>query len=77
MLVGLILPLSAYFIADVFFKNLLIAGKPGVPYLIAAAINLFLIRFCYKRDADKAAIGIFIVTFLTLLLTFIFKIRLR
>ncbi len=76
-LFGLILPLLAYFFSEILFKNLMIAGKPGVLYLIAVGINLVLLRFIYKANADKTGLGLFVVTFFALLLTFIFKIKLR
>lgn len=77
MLLGLILPLLAYIFSEVFLKAEIIADKPGVPYLIAVGLNLILMRFLYKYGSDKAGMGVFIVTFLTLLLAFIFKIKLR
>ncbi len=76
-LLGLILPLLAYFLAEVIFKDQLMPAKPGVPYLIAIAANLFLVRFSFKSEADKTATGILLITFLVLILTFIFKIKLR
>lgn len=76
-LVGWILPLLAYLFSEVFFKDLLIAGKPGVLYLVAAAINLILVKFIFKTNADKAAVGMLAVTFLALMLAFIFKIKLH
>lgn len=76
-LLGLILPLLAYFIAEVIFKDQITPSKPGVPYLIAIAVNLLLARFSFKSETDKTATGILIITFLVLILTFIFKIKLR
>ncbi len=76
-LLGLILPLSTFFLADVFFKNQFFPSKPGAPYLIAVGLNLILMRFLYKAKIDKTAIGILLVCFLVLILTFIFKINLR
>lgn len=77
MLVGLILPLSAFILAEVIFKNQLFLSKPGAPYLIAIGLNLVSMRILYKAKIDKTAIGILIITFLVLVLTFIFKIKLR
>jgi hypothetical protein len=77
VLIGLILPLLAYFMDAVFFKGHIIPDKPGVLYLIAAGINLILLRFVYKFNADKTGMGLFVVTFIVLILAFIFKIKLR
>lgn len=76
-LLGSILPLLAYFLAEVIFKDQITPAKPGVLYLIAIAANLFLARFSFKSEADKTATAILIITFLVLVLTFIFKIKLR
>lgn len=76
-LLGLILPLLAYFIAEVLFQDKIFPDKPGVPYLIAVGINLIFLKFTYKSNADKAGIGLLVVTFIVLLLAFIFKIKLR
>lgn len=77
VLLGLILPLLAYFFAEVIFKNQIIPSKPGVLYLVTIAVNLILMRFNFKFGADKTATGILLVTFLVLILTFVFKIKLR
>lgn len=77
MLLGLILPLLAWVFSDVFFQREIIPGKPGAPYLIAVAINLIIIKFTYKANADKAGIGLLIVTFIAVLFTFMFKIKLH
>lgn len=77
MLFGLILPLLAFFLAEAIFKNQLFPAKPAVPYLVAVGLNLVLMRFLYKAKIDKTATGIMVVTFLVIVLTFIFKIKLR
>jgi hypothetical protein len=76
-LVGLILPLLAYFMAEVLFKNQIVPDKPGVLYLIAVGINLIFLRFTFKANKDKAGIGLLIVTFIVLIAAFVFKIKLR
>ncbi|MGI4021524.1 MAG: hypothetical protein ACRYFA_08470 [Janthinobacterium lividum] len=77
LLVGLILPLLAYFMDEIFFKDAILPSKPGVLYLVAAGINLVLLKFAYKSNADKTGTGIFVVTFIVLIVAFIFKIKLR
>lgn len=77
MLLGLVLPLLAWLFSEVFLQREIVADKPGVPYLVAAALNLILLKYLYKANADKAGTGLIIVTFITVLLTFIFKIKLR
>ncbi len=77
ILLGLILPFLAWLFSEVFFQKELFVNKPGAPYLIAGGINLILLKFTYKANADKAAIGLLIVTFIAVLLTFILKIKLH
>lgn len=77
MLLGSILPLLAYLFSDVVFKDEMIADKPGVPYLLAVGINLIIMKFIFKTEADKAAAGIILVTFLASIFAFVFKIKLR
>lgn len=77
LLIGLILPLSAYFLDEVFFRNAIFPSKPGVVYLLAAGINLVLLKYAYKANADKTGTGMFVVTFIVLIFVFIFKIKLR
>ncbi|RYY26240.1 MAG: hypothetical protein EOP41_04685 [Sphingobacteriaceae bacterium] len=77
VLIGLMLPLLAYFLADVIFKDQIFPAKPGALYLITVGLNLVLMRILYKAKIDKTAIGILLVCFFVLILTFIFKIKLR
>jgi predicted Na+-dependent transporter len=77
VLVGLILPLLAYFMAEILFKNQITPDKPGVPYLIAVGINLIILRFTFKANKDKAGTGLLVVTFIVLIFAFIFEIKLR
>ena len=77
LLLGLILPLSTFFLTEVAFKDQLFPAKPGAPYLIAVGINLVLIRLLYKAKIDRTAIGILMICFVVLILAFIFKIKLR
>ena len=77
LLIGLIFPLLAYLFSEVFLHREIIEEKPGVPYLIAVVLNLIVMRYTYKAAADKTGSGIMIVTFLVLVLVFIFKIKLH
>jgi hypothetical protein len=52
-------------------------GKPAIPYLVALALNLIIIRTCYKKDADQTGRGVMLATFVCmLLLVFVFKVKL-
>lgn len=77
MLVGLVVPLLAYFFSEILLDKEIMPAKPGVPYLIAVCINLIFIKYAYKANADKTGAGIIIITFIVLMLSFAFKIKLR
>ena len=76
LLIGAIAPAIAWIIFDLILHNdAVILNKPGVPYLIAVGINLVLIRFSMKKGNDQTSKGIMMVTFLVMVLVFIFKIN--
>jgi hypothetical protein len=75
--VGLIPPGIALILFNVLYKDVVLLNKPAIPYLVALALNLFIIRVCYKKDADQTGRGVMLATFLCMLaLIFIFKVRL-
>jgi len=76
LLIALISPALAWAVAEFAFKNnILILNKPAAPYLIAIALNLFIIRYCFKNDNDQTGIGAIICTFIIMMLVFLFKMR--
>jgi hypothetical protein len=82
MLMGVLLALPFPFIAWVVAYLLrhnadIIINKPALPYIIAIALNLLLLRFVIKKDLDKTARGIMLATFAIMIALFMFKIRAR
>ena len=75
MLIGLILPLFCVLVFEVIFHNPAIAGKHGLPYLVAIAINLVLLKYFAKKDKDKTMQGIMLITFVCMLLVFVFRFK--
>ncbi|QJD94582.1 hypothetical protein HH214_01170 [Mucilaginibacter robiniae] len=73
---GLIIPAIAWVIFDYKFPEFQIQHKPAVPYLIALALNLFIIRYCYKNGTEQTGKGVMLSTFVCMLLITIFKIKL-
>lgn len=71
--IGLILPVFAGIIFELFFTNLYLMGKRGMPYLIVLSLNLLLVRYFAKKSSDRLMQGIMLVTFIFALLVFIFK----
>ena len=65
---ALIFPGCAFAVEYFLKDNAYIINKPAVPYLVAAALNLILIRICITKDMDKTARGIMLTTFAVTLL---------
>ena len=75
VLAGLIFPLIAWICFDVIYKGLVLMGKPGIPYFIAIALNLLIIRYAVNKEAHKTSQGVMISTFVITLLVFILKLK--
>ena len=75
LLIALIAPALAFAAAYLLRNDNLIINKPALPYFIAIALNLVLIRVFSKKAADKTIRGIMLVTFVFMVLIFIFKIH--
>ncbi len=73
LLAALIFPVSAFAVKYLLKNNIFILNKPAVPYLVAIALNLILIRFCVQKDMEKTARGIMLATFAVMVLVFILK----
>lgn len=74
---GLVIPGLALLIFNVVYKGMVLLNKPAIPYLVALGLNLFIIRICYKKDADKTGKGIMLSTFICMLLmVLLFKVKL-
>ncbi|TWR27367.1 hypothetical protein FPZ43_12845 [Mucilaginibacter pallidiroseus] len=76
LVAGAVLPVLSWFVFDYILQNdAIIMNKPGVPYLIAALLNLLLMRYLLKVDKDNTAKGVMMTTFAFMLVVFIFKIH--
>jgi hypothetical protein len=75
LLIGCILPALSWFVIADQWSAVPYLGKPGVTYLIAAALNLILLRVSYKKEADQTGNGIMIATFIFVVAAFILKIE--
>lgn len=77
VLAALVFPAIAWGAAYLLWDSVALINRPALPYLIAIAINLILLRFLLKRDLDKTARGIMLGTFVIMLLVFMLKVHLR
>ncbi len=73
---GSILPGISLFIFLYLLKgNFLIFNKPGIPYLIAVALNLFIIRYLFKIDKENIGTGMILITFMFTAAVFVLKLQ--
>ncbi len=75
-LTGMLPPALAWLFFNVIYTDVILLNKPAMPYFIALGINLVIIKICNKKGADEMGKGVMMATFLSMLLLFIFKIRL-
>jgi hypothetical protein len=76
LLLGCILPGVTWGVFGfILHNNAIILNKPGVPYLLAIALNLVLLRYFFKKEQEKTARGIMMTTFAFMLIVFVFIIR--
>lgn len=73
ILIGLILPVLSGIGFELFFTNVSIMGKRGMPYVIVILINLILVRYLAKKGSDRTMQGVMLITFVFALLVFIFR----
>lgn len=73
---GCLPPFLLWLIFVIFLKNdALIMNKPAIPYLIAIALDLIMLRYYARKHFDLTSRGIIIATFACMLLIAIFKFR--
>lgn len=73
ILMGVILPGIVVFCEVVLKKDLRVLGKENVFYVLSLAVNLLLIRFCFKSGTEDTARGIVLSTFIAGFMFFYFK----
>ena len=72
---GIILPVITWLIFTVWMPGKVILNKPVLPYFIALFMNLILIRYFHRNSAENTARGVMLVTFVFVVLIFLFKFR--
>lgn len=75
ILIGMVLPALVWFVIADKISGVPYLSKPGVPYLMAIALNLVILRVCYKKGADLMGNGVILSTFVFMIAAFILKIR--
>ncbi len=78
ILLAIPLPVLAFVLATHVFQNsVLLINKPALPYLVAIALNLIMMRLFSGEGVVKTVKGIFIATFLITIALFIFKLHFK
>ncbi|HEY4324366.1 MAG TPA: hypothetical protein VGN20_10275 [Mucilaginibacter sp.] len=74
VLIGLIFPVIALIAEFLLKANTYLINRPAVPYFVAIAFNLIMLRIFLKRDVGKTLRGIMLVTFIFMLFV-LFKVH--
>ena len=77
VILGFIAPVIALLVKYQLKGNLYLVNKPLMPYFIAIAINLVLVRVLHKKELDKTGRGIMLGTFTAMLLVLVLKSQLK
>lgn len=76
MLYGFIPPALVWVLCTYVLHNeTFVMDKPAAPYLVAIGINLLILRFAAKSHLDETSRGVMAITFVCMILVFIFKMR--
>lgn len=70
---GSIAPLIAFLFTEYHLVEVLTQEKPLAAYLMAAVVNLLLLRYLFKNGNDKTGKGVLLVTFACMLLLLYLK----
>ena len=65
---GVLAPFLAFLCTEYTDWRVFLGGKALVFYVLAAAVNLFLLRLLYKKGQDKTGNGIIMITFVAVLI---------
>ncbi len=52
---------------------MIILNKPAIPYLFTIAINLFIIKYLFKKGLDQTGTGMILITFVVMLFAFLLQ----
>ena len=77
VILGFIAPIIALLVKYQLKGNLYLINKPLMPYFIAIAINLVLVRVLHKKELDKTSRGVMLGTFTVMLLVLVLKSQLK
>lgn len=71
---GLIFPAISWLLFGYLYKGVVIMHKPAIPYLVAIALNLAIMKFI-GQQRNKTAQGIMLSTFLFMIIIFLLVLK--
>ena len=74
-LMALVAPVLAFAAAYLLKGNLYLINKPALPYFVAIAVNMVLMRVLAKKDIPNTIRGIIITTFVVMVVVFLTIVR--
>lgn len=72
---GLVCPGIAFFFVEILKKNVTFLEKDDLLYIGCVAINLFLVRYYFRKDKENTARGIIGATFICAFIFMYHKMR--
>jgi len=75
ILLSLIFPAISLLTGYLLRGNLYLMNKPAIPYFIAMALNLVMMRVIMDKGGDKIGRGIILGSLVFMILVFLFKIH--
>lgn len=74
LVAGMILPGVAWLVFGFLLKNkAAVFNKPAIPYLVAIAVNLFIIKYLFRKGDDQTGMGVILSTFVAMIITFLIQ----
>lgn len=74
VVLGMVFPALSWLLFGYLYKGVVIMHKPAVPYLVAIALNLAIMKFIGQQQ-NKTAQGIMLSTFAFMILMFLFVLK--
>jgi len=75
ILIGLILPVAAVIVFEFLMNRIWITANRGVPYFVAAGLNLLVMRYFATKHQDKTVQGIILITLVFIVCVYLLRIK--
>ncbi|POY36594.1 hypothetical protein C3K47_09470 [Solitalea longa] len=72
-ILGIIVPLLMFFLVEFVHLGDQMGVRDSSLYLLGLIVNLFLVRYYFKKEISNTGKGVFLISFLVVLAVFFFK----